>query len=114
MKLGMTKLAAIALSAAMFGGLSATSASALPYTSADRNLSSSNLIEDVQIRRGDRKYRNRGYRNRGYRNRSHSSRRYRAGRRYSHAPRNWRRYNSRPSYWRSRGCIIVGPIWFCP
>jgi hypothetical protein len=109
MKLGMTKLAAIALSAAMFGGLSATSASALPYTSADRNLSSSNLIEDVQIRRGDRKYRNRGYRNR-----SHSSRRYRAGRRYSHAPRNWRRYNSRPSYWRSRGCIIVGPIWFCP
>lgn len=39
---------------------------------------------------------------------------YRAGSRHSHPPRGWRRYDRRPSDWRTRGCIIVGPIWFCP
>ncbi|MGF1651102.1 MAG: hypothetical protein ACFCUN_11700 [Hyphomicrobiaceae bacterium] len=41
-------------------------------------------------------------------------RRYVPGRRYGRAPANWRRYSSRPRDWRRRGCIIVGPIWFCP
>jgi hypothetical protein len=41
-------------------------------------------------------------------------RHYRAGRRYNRAPRGWHRYRSRPGHWRSRGCIIVGPVWFCP
>ena len=39
---------------------------------------------------------------------------YRAGSRHAHAPRGWRRYDRRPWDWRRRGCIIVGPIWFCP
>lgn len=39
---------------------------------------------------------------------------YRAGHRYKHAPKGWHRYSSRPSYWQTRGCIIVGPVWFCP
>ena len=39
---------------------------------------------------------------------------YHAGRRYSHAPRGWHRHHYRPHDWRTRGCIIVGPIWFCP
>ena len=51
----------------------------------------------------------------GRKHRGHSSRWYYSpGRRYSHAPRGWRRYKSRPHYWRTRGCIIVGPVWFCP
>lgn len=41
--------------------------------------------------------------------------RYIAGRRYGRAPRGWRRHGAvRPYDWRTRGCIIVGPIWFCP
>jgi len=39
---------------------------------------------------------------------------YRAGGHYSHAPSNWHRYNKRPGDWQRRGCVIVGPIWWCP
>lgn len=39
---------------------------------------------------------------------------YRAGSRHAHAPRGWRRYDRRPGDWRTRGCVIVGPLWFCP
>jgi hypothetical protein len=54
----------------------------------------------------------RGYR---YRNDDRDDRRrYRAGHRYHEAPRHWRRYHSRPRDWNTRGCIIVGPLWFCP
>jgi Ni/Co efflux regulator RcnB len=41
-------------------------------------------------------------------------RRYAPGGRYRDAPRGWRRYGYRPRDWRRRGCILVGPIWFCP
>jgi hypothetical protein len=42
------------------------------------------------------------------------SRRYEPGRRYDRAPPNWRRHSRRPGDWRTRGCILVGPLWFCP
>lgn len=28
--------------------------------------------------------------------------------------RGWHRYDKRPYGWRQRGCVVVGPIWFCP
>jgi hypothetical protein len=40
--------------------------------------------------------------------------RYHPGRRYSRAPRGWHRYSARPYNWHTRGCILVGPVWFCP
>lgn len=40
--------------------------------------------------------------------------RYRPGARYRQAPRGWHRFHQRPSNWRTRGCVIVGPLWFCP
>ncbi|MCB1549608.1 MAG: hypothetical protein KDJ41_17540 [Hyphomicrobiaceae bacterium] len=40
--------------------------------------------------------------------------RYVPGRRYDAPPPRWRRYHMRPRDWRRRGCIIVGPLWFCP
>lgn len=43
-----------------------------------------------------------------------NGRRYRAGRRYREAPPHWHRYHRRPSDWYGRGCIVVGPVWFCP
>ncbi len=30
------------------------------------------------------------------------------------APYGWRSYNYRPYGWANRGCIIVGPLWYCP
>jgi Ni/Co efflux regulator RcnB len=39
--------------------------------------------------------------------------RYTAGRRYDRAPSHYRRYSHRPNDWESRGCILVGPLWFC-
>jgi hypothetical protein len=40
--------------------------------------------------------------------------RFTPGHRYDRAPSHWHRYHSRPRDWRRRGCIIVGPLWFCP
>lgn len=39
---------------------------------------------------------------------------YRPGSRLKHAPSNWHRYDKRPGDWNTRGCVIVGPIWWCP
>jgi hypothetical protein len=40
--------------------------------------------------------------------------RYTPGRRYRSAPHGWHRYDRRPGDWRHRGCVLVGPVWFCP
>lgn len=40
--------------------------------------------------------------------------RYEPGRRYRTAPHGWHRYSRRPGDWRTRGCILAGPVWFCP
>ncbi|CFX01923.1 conserved exported protein of unknown function [Candidatus Filomicrobium marinum] len=40
--------------------------------------------------------------------------RYKAGSRHRHAPKHWHRHKKRPHDWHRRGCIIVGPVWFCP
>lgn len=66
-------------------------------------------VTDVQHRR-DRD----GRRHRDARPRHHYKRRYHPGRRYRTAPPGYRRYYSRPYDWRTRGCVIVGPLWFCP
>lgn len=62
--------------------------------------------EITQVRDGDR-WDRRGY---DRRDRRH----YRSGHRYDHAPHGYRRYGHRPYDWRTRGCIMVGPVWFCP
>ncbi|MFD2184571.1 hypothetical protein [Rhodoplanes azumiensis] len=33
---------------------------------------------------------------------------------YRGPPPGWRRYDGRPSGWRNRGCIQIGPVWYCP
>lgn len=39
---------------------------------------------------------------------------YRPGGRYKHAPHGWHQYHSRPGDWHTRGCVVVGPVWWCP
>ena len=44
----------------------------------------------------------------------HGHGRWVAGHRYHAAPGGWRRYGARPWDWQTRGCVLVGPVWFCP
>ena len=58
---------------------------------------------------------NRTHRRRGPAvSRDDRSRHFSPGARYRNAPAGWRRYGARPGDWRTRGCVMVGPLWFCP
>ncbi len=46
--------------------------------------------------------------------RTHHRYYYVPGRHYRHAPHGWHRHHARPHDWQRRGCVIVGPVWFCP
>ena len=99
------KIAAIAISAALLGlaGIApASAASAVPPSAIGQATAHADGVTLV----AKKKYR-KGYR-RGHR---HG---YRAGHRYRKAPRGWHRHSYRPYYWQTRGCIMVGPVWFCP
>lgn len=103
------KIAAYALSAALFGLMSATSASALPSKAVGTAVQSEGI---VLVQHGpDRRYGKKHDRRYGKEHRRHN---YRPGGRYSKAPPGWRRHYKRPSYWQTRGCVVVGPVWFCP
>ena len=39
---------------------------------------------------------------------------FKPGHKYKSAPKGWRRHGKRPTDWQRRGCVIVGPVWFCP
>jgi len=101
------KITAIAISAALLGFVSIAPANATPVGSAlsHATTATGGAVEQAQYK-PRKKYR-KGYRQ-GYRQG------YRAGHRYGHAPRGWKRHSHRPYGWRSRGCIAVGPVWFCP
>lgn len=99
----MKKILAVALSAAFLGALSMSPASAATALAPSAVKAATQQVGGVELIQR-KKYRGK----RGYRSR------YRAGGRYRSAPRGWRRYDRRPSYWRTRGCVIVGPVWFCP
>lgn len=103
------KIAAIALSAAILGAMSFAPASAAPAVAPSAVKAAATQqaggIEFVQRR--DARDR------RGF-NRPGAKHRYRAGQRLKSPPRGYRRYDRRPSYWRTRNCVSVGPLWFCP
>lgn len=103
------KLATLALSASLLGFMSLSPASAAPApSSALKQMSAQDSrIVQTQYAPPRKAHRNKAYR-KGYR------KGYRAGHRYQHAPRGWKRYGARPYGWQSRGCVIVGPVWFCP
>jgi Ni/Co efflux regulator RcnB len=88
--------------------LAATSLSAAPAVSPLAQLNTIMPAGTVQVRDKE----NRG----NHRNMKRHNRRgqhYTPGRRYKSAPSHYRRYAHRPYNWRSRGCILVGPVWFC-
>lgn len=103
------KIAAFALSAALLGLASLTPAAAAPASSAaGAGLASGKAgIVDVQYKgkRDGKDWDGDGHKHR------HG---YRPGGRYKRAPHGWHRHSHRPRDWRTRGCIAVGPVWFCP
>jgi Ni/Co efflux regulator RcnB len=107
------KLAAlVALTIAVSGGPS----SAMPIAPISSAEAISTAVQaKVEKRRVIRKN---AERRRHYDRRGHhfTPRRHYRGPRYHyrHQPRGWRRYHYRPRNWRARGCIVIGPIWFCP
>ncbi len=99
------KIAAIALSAALLGVLSISPASAAPLSPAIKHATAQDggVVQVQYTYKGKRNTYKKGYR-----------KGYRTGRHYRHAPPGWRRYSSRPYGWHTRGCIAIGPVWYCP
>lgn len=89
----------------VFGLASAAHAAPVSKPSASPNISASSDLVEI----GKKYYKRKGkYRGPKYRGRNY----YRGG--YRRAPRGWRSYSYRPYGWQRRGCIIVGPVWYCP
>lgn len=99
------KIAAYALSAALLGMMSLTPASAASVVPSQAGVAVQS--EGVVLAQYSPRKKYYGKKHYGKHN-------YRPGGRYSKAPRGWKRHYKRPSYWQTRGCVIVGPVWFCP
>jgi len=95
------------LSAAIVSLLAITAAWALPVSpTAKPELTSSDVIQV------GKKYYKKNYKH--YKHYNHYNKKYYKGR-YYHGGRYWgRRYYYRPYNWQALGCIVVGPVWYCP
>ena len=93
--------------AAIISILAATPTLAMPGTSSLLQLKTVMPAATVQV--DDREW-NRERRRAHRKGRDHS---YTPGRRYDRAPSHYHRHVYRPRDWERRGCILVGPMWFC-
>ncbi|MEQ1671095.1 MAG: hypothetical protein ABL893_09580 [Hyphomicrobium sp.] len=96
-------LLALAAGLAMLSSFPAASVSPVEARTAER--ATMNRLDPQRIT--SRRVQRNDYAGRRYNWRAGENRRYRQ---YG----GWNRYNSRPNRWRNRGCVSVGPIWFCP
>lgn len=83
--------------------LSAASAMTIANPDASASAATSTVLHKADYRSNHKKMR-----------RYHRRNRYTPGGHYNKAPSNWHRHHTRPGNWRTRGCIMVGPIWWCP
>ena len=92
----------------------ATAAIALPASPGSQPSATSDVI---QIKKGDWDNRGKWKKNKWSRNNHRNyghSRNYRKGYAYRSPPPGWNRYAARPWGWQRRGCVSIGPAWFCP
>ena len=94
--------------AAIMLTLAATPTLAAPGTSSLLQLKAVTPTDTVQVE--GREWNHREWRGAHRKGRDHS---YTPGRRYDRAPSHYRRHAYRPRDWERRGCILVGPMWFC-
>lgn len=101
------KKTALALAILAFGGLMSAGASAAPLSPASSvGVKHATFAEVEEVRykkRGWHKQRN-WNKNRNYRYYGERHPRYHG----------WYRYHARPYNWNTRGCVAIGPVWFCP
>jgi hypothetical protein len=92
-------------------GNAAFAAPATPATSGAQSHAPSHVVQAqvVQVRK-DKDWRRHSRDRRDWRR--HYG--YAPGAHLRHAPRGWHRYHARPYNWRTRNCVMVGPVWFCP
>jgi hypothetical protein len=96
--------AVLASSAMLVSGTASAAGTAVPKVAVELP-SGSPLVVEVRDRH-ESKHLGKRY--------GHDHRRYHPGRRYDRPPAKWRRYSKRPPDWTRRGCVIVGPLWYCP
>ncbi len=94
--------------ALLAGAFLSSPASALPGSSASKNLTSAIDPAVVQVNH------NRNHRVVKKKVVVHKKVVYRPGGVYRTAPGGWRRVGARPAYWQTAGCVLVGPVWYCP
>ena len=80
-----------------------TAAWALPVSQTALPLNPSDLIQVGQKNKHD----NHNNHN-NYNNHNHGGKYYYGNRYWGH------RYNVRPYNWQGLGCVLVGPVWYCP
>lgn len=98
------KLSILSAATAAFIALTATSASALPVAKPGQTgAETTAMTEQVQYRKNHGQFGHQQRRHNGWR---HNDNRY-------NKYRGWNRYSKRPYNYRNRGCVAVGPIWFC-
>ncbi|CAA2139721.1 hypothetical protein [Hyphomicrobium sp. ghe19] len=93
----------IALSAVAASIISATSASAITV-GAPAHVAASTAIQHVDYRNDHGNVHGKNYGKKPYYHKRH-----RKG-----PPHGWHRYNKRPGDWSRRGCMAIGPVWWCP
>jgi hypothetical protein len=101
------RLATLAVSACLLAFAGTAPTLAAPVSGAgSANAQTDRGVTPVQY--GQYRKKNFGGKHRGHK---HG---FRPGSRHAHAPKGWHRHSRRPSYWQTRGCVVVGPVWFCP
>jgi len=106
------RLVTLAMSACLLAFAGATPTLAAPVSGAgSASAQTEGAVTPVQYGQ----YKKKKHFNKGYsgKHRGHKHG-FRPGSRHSHAPKGWHRHSHRPSYWQTRGCVVVGPVWFCP
>jgi ABC-type Zn2+ transport system substrate-binding protein/surface adhesin len=101
------------LTAAALSFAAATAASAMPVsqTPSLRPLNFSDLIQVGQKNKNkneNQSHDNNHNHNDNNHNHNHNHGYYHGGRHYGH------QYYVRPYNWQALGCVVVGPVWYCP
>ncbi len=118
----MLKYVIAALTVALLafsGAQAAPQATSLTVTPAVAHGDSADMLVEV----GNKKWKKRHYNhykyNKRYKHPRYYGHRYDRDRYYHHhhyrrPPPGWRRYSYQPYGWGRRGCIAIGPVWYCP
>ena len=84
-----------------------TAAWALPVSQTALPLNPSDLIQVGQKNKHDN-HNNHNHNHNNHNNHNHGGKYYYGNRYWGH------RYNVRPYNWQGLGCVLVGPVWYCP